>query len=178
MLTEMRGTAQQTVQHMGSRLSCAPVISNSLRRDADDLVHDTLERALTKSALRLGVLERVHDLSFCTENSAMRNRYASDVSQEKFEEIRPLLQSVRRRTKPPTVDLYEVFCAGALQGLAGQPYAALPEQAVAQLTIGCGVGGVQVGGVAERYTGLCHVVGLQGGQDGVQRSFLLTRAFS
>ena len=41
----------------------------------------------------------------------MRNRYASDVSQEKFEEIRPLLQSVRRRTKPRAVDLYEVFCA-------------------------------------------------------------------
>ena len=41
----------------------------------------------------------------------MRNRYASDVSQEKFEEIRPLLQSVCRRTKPTTVDLYEVFCA-------------------------------------------------------------------
>ena len=41
----------------------------------------------------------------------MRNKYASDVSQEKFEEIRPLLQSVRRRTKPRAVDLYEVFCA-------------------------------------------------------------------
>ena len=41
----------------------------------------------------------------------MRNRYASDVSQEKFEEIRPLLQSVRRRTKPQAVDQYEVFCA-------------------------------------------------------------------
>ena len=41
----------------------------------------------------------------------MRNRYASDVSQEKFEEIRPLLQSVSRRTKPATVDLYEVICA-------------------------------------------------------------------
>ena len=35
----------------------------------------------------------------------------SDVSREKFEEILPLLQSVRRRTKPTTVDLYEVFCA-------------------------------------------------------------------
>ena len=33
------------------------------------------------------------------------------MSQEKFEEIRPLLQSVRRHTKPTTVDLYEVFCA-------------------------------------------------------------------
>ena len=41
----------------------------------------------------------------------MRKKYASDVSREKFEEILPLLQSVRRRTKPTTVDLYEVFCA-------------------------------------------------------------------
>ena len=41
----------------------------------------------------------------------MRNSYVSGISKEKFEEIRPLLQSVRRRTKPPTVDLYEVFCA-------------------------------------------------------------------
>ena len=41
----------------------------------------------------------------------MRKRYASDISREKFEEILPLLQSVRRRTKPWAVDLYEVFCA-------------------------------------------------------------------
>ena len=41
----------------------------------------------------------------------MRKQYASDISPEKFEEIRPLLESVRRRTKPTTVDLYEVFCA-------------------------------------------------------------------
>jgi transposase len=41
----------------------------------------------------------------------VRKKDASDVSREKFEEIRPLLQSVRRRTKPTTVDLYEVFRA-------------------------------------------------------------------
>ena len=41
----------------------------------------------------------------------MRKSYASDISKDKFEEIRPLLQNVRRRTKPTTVDLYEVFCA-------------------------------------------------------------------
>lgn len=41
----------------------------------------------------------------------MRKKYASDITPEKFEEILPLLQSVRRRTKPTTVDLYEVFCA-------------------------------------------------------------------
>ncbi|MBB5020183.1 transposase [Chitinivorax tropicus] len=36
--------------------------------------------------------------------------YASDISREQFEKILPLLQSVRKRTKPTTVDLYEVFC--------------------------------------------------------------------
>ena len=41
----------------------------------------------------------------------MSKRYASDISPEKFVEILPVLQSVRKRTKPTTVDLYEVFCA-------------------------------------------------------------------
>ena len=41
----------------------------------------------------------------------MRKSYASDISKERFEEIRLLPQNVRRRTKPTTVDLYEVFCA-------------------------------------------------------------------
>ena len=41
----------------------------------------------------------------------MRKQCASDISPEKLEEIRPLFESVRRRTKPTTVDLYEVFCA-------------------------------------------------------------------
>ena len=38
-------------------------------------------------------------------------KYASYLTPENFEEICPLLQSVLRRTKPTTVDLYEVFCA-------------------------------------------------------------------
>ena len=41
----------------------------------------------------------------------MRKKYASDTSREKFEEIAALLSSVRRRTKPTTVDQYEVWCA-------------------------------------------------------------------
>jgi hypothetical protein len=36
--------------------------------------------------------------------------YGSDVSREQFDLVRPLLEGVRRRTKPRTVDLYEVFC--------------------------------------------------------------------
>ena len=35
----------------------------------------------------------------------MRKRYPSDISKEAFEEIKPLLESVRKQTKPRTVDL-------------------------------------------------------------------------
>lgn len=40
----------------------------------------------------------------------MRKNYPSDISREQFEQIRPQLESFRKRTKPRTVDLYEVFC--------------------------------------------------------------------
>jgi transposase len=40
----------------------------------------------------------------------MRKNYPSDISREAFEQIRPLLEGVRKQTKPRTVDLYEVFC--------------------------------------------------------------------
>ena len=40
-----------------------------------------------------------------------RKQYPSDVSREQFERVRPLLEQVRKRTKPRTVDLYEVFNA-------------------------------------------------------------------
>ena len=40
-----------------------------------------------------------------------RRQYPSAISPEQFEQIRPLLESVRKRTKPRTVDLYEVFNA-------------------------------------------------------------------
>ena len=57
-------------------------------------------------------LESVYDLTIIGDNLEMkRENYASDLSREKFEEIVPLLLSVRKRTKPTTVDLYEVFCA-------------------------------------------------------------------
>jgi transposase len=45
-----------------------------------------------------------------TDGQMERKRYASDISREKFAEVEPVLRSVRRCTKPATVDLYEVFC--------------------------------------------------------------------
>jgi transposase len=41
----------------------------------------------------------------------MRKTYPSDVTREQFEKIRPILESARKKTKPRTLDLYDVFCA-------------------------------------------------------------------
>ena len=54
-------------------------------------------------------LEAVHD-HVNVVDWGMRKKYPSDINKAAFEEIRPLLESVRRQTKPRTVDLYEVFC--------------------------------------------------------------------
>ena len=40
----------------------------------------------------------------------MSHSYPSDISREQFARILPTLESARRRTKPRTVDLYDVFC--------------------------------------------------------------------
>ena len=41
----------------------------------------------------------------------MRKKYQSDICREQFEQLRPMLESLRKTIKPRTVDLYEVFCA-------------------------------------------------------------------
>lgn len=40
----------------------------------------------------------------------MRSLYPSDISREKFEIIVADLESCRKKTKPRTLDLYDVFC--------------------------------------------------------------------
>ncbi|OLI31965.1 transposase, partial [Xanthomonas oryzae pv. oryzae] len=43
------------------------------------------------------------------QTSRMREKnYPGDVSRERFEQIRPILEQARKRTKPVTVDMYEV----------------------------------------------------------------------
>ncbi|CAA9892807.1 transposase [Candidatus Methylobacter favarea] len=44
------------------------------------------------------------------DNRGMRKVYPSDINREQFEQLRTLLESVRKQTKPRSVDLYEVFC--------------------------------------------------------------------
>jgi transposase len=41
----------------------------------------------------------------------MHKRYPSDISREQFAKILPLLEAARKKTRPRTVDLYDVFCA-------------------------------------------------------------------
>lgn len=40
-----------------------------------------------------------------------RKHYPSDISREQFERIRGALESIRHKTRPRQVDLYDVFCA-------------------------------------------------------------------
>jgi hypothetical protein len=62
-----------------------------------------------------------------SENSVVRTKkYPSDISREQFEIIRPLLESARKKTKPRTVDLYEVFCAVLYLLRTGCQWRALP----------------------------------------------------
>jgi transposase len=56
-----------------------------------------------------------------------RKHYPSDVSREQFERVRPLLEGVRKRTKPRTVDLYAVFNAVLYLLKSGCQWRMLPD---------------------------------------------------
>lgn len=55
-----------------------------------------------------------------------RKTYPSDITREQFLVILPLLESARRKTKPRTIDLYEVFCAVLYLLRTGCQWRALP----------------------------------------------------
>lgn len=40
-----------------------------------------------------------------------RPEFPSDISREQFEQVRPMLEAARRKTRPRKHDLYDVFCA-------------------------------------------------------------------
>lgn len=56
----------------------------------------------------------------------MRKKYPSDISREQFDTILELLENVRTKTKPRTVDLYDVFCAVVYVLKTGCQWRALP----------------------------------------------------
>jgi len=41
----------------------------------------------------------------------MRKNYPSDISREQFKKIKPMLLEARKKTRPRSVDLYDIFCA-------------------------------------------------------------------
>jgi transposase len=61
------------------------------------------------------------------EEDAMRKTYPSDITREQFEHIRLLLEQARKRTKPRTVDLYEVFCGVLYVLKSGCQWRMLPD---------------------------------------------------
>ena len=56
-----------------------------------------------------------------------RKPYPSDVSVEQFERVRPLLEGVRKRTKPRILDLHEIFNAVLYLLKSGCQWRMLPE---------------------------------------------------
>lgn len=40
----------------------------------------------------------------------MTRSYPSDISREQFDKIKPMLETVRKKTRPRAVDLYDIFC--------------------------------------------------------------------
>ncbi|KIC71877.1 hypothetical protein DB44_CW00500 [Candidatus Protochlamydia amoebophila] len=40
----------------------------------------------------------------------MTHSYPSDISREQFDKIKPILESIRKKTRPRKIDLYDVFC--------------------------------------------------------------------
>lgn len=57
----------------------------------------------------------------------MRKSYPSDISRKQFEQVKPLLEEARKKTRPRTVDLYEVFCAVLYVLKSGCQWRMLPE---------------------------------------------------
>ena len=58
----------------------------------------------------------------------LKKLYPSDVSRDEFEKIREILESCRKKTKPRTVDLYEVFCGCLYVLKEGCRWRSLPKE--------------------------------------------------
>src|SRR5271170_1781845 len=56
----------------------------------------------------------------------MRKKYPSDLTREQFELVRPLLESIRKKTHPRTLDLHDVFNAVLYVLKTGCQWSALP----------------------------------------------------
>jgi transposase len=58
----------------------------------------------------------------------MVHSYPSDVSREQFNKIKPILESVRKKTRPRKIDLYDVFCGILYVLKSGCQWRMLPKE--------------------------------------------------
>ena len=65
-------------------------------------------------------------LKFQAKGRAMRKKYPSDISREQFDKILPILATARKKTKPQTIDLHEVFCGVAYVLKSGCQWRMIP----------------------------------------------------
>lgn len=58
----------------------------------------------------------------------MSHSYPSDISREQFYRIAPILESARKKTKPRTLDLYDIFCGILYVLKSGCQWRMLPKE--------------------------------------------------
>ncbi len=58
----------------------------------------------------------------------MCKNYPSNVRKEQFENIKSILENTKKRTKPRSLDLYEVFCAVLYVLKSGCQWRMLPKK--------------------------------------------------
>ena len=58
----------------------------------------------------------------------MTHFYPSDVSREQFIKIKPMLESVRKKTRPRKVNLYDIFCGILYVLKSGCQWRMLPKE--------------------------------------------------
>ena len=84
------------------------------------------QRRASMASSEMECSEPVHNPVKIPIYRGMRKTYPSDISREQFEHVRPDLDNLRRKTRPRTVDLYDVFCAVLYVLISGCQWRMLP----------------------------------------------------
>jgi transposase len=58
----------------------------------------------------------------------MLNSYPSDITKEQFAKIKPILESARKKTRPRSLDLYDIFCGILYVLKSGCQWRMLPKE--------------------------------------------------